>query len=72
MDIHPARENEEDYPSVTSDIILKDIINGEHINIDEAYKFKDTKNSVIIFMSPNDISSLKDSVINVLKEEDGD
>lgn len=69
MDIHPARENQEDYPDVTSDLIINNLEHGEHINIDESDKLIKHKDSVILFMSPNDISSLENDVIEKIKED---
>ncbi len=62
MDIHPAREVQEDYPNITSDIIINELDNGEHINIDEADKLVKEKDAVFVFMSPNDISELENSL----------
>lgn len=59
LDIHPAREKQEDYPNVTSDIIIDKLEHGEHINIDEADKLLKWEDAVILFMSPNDISRLE-------------
>lgn len=69
MDIHPAREKAEDYPTVTSDLILNKLTNGEHISLDEAYKLENIKNTVVLFMSPNDISSLENNVIELLENK---
>lgn len=69
LDIHPAREKQEDYPDITSDLIINNLEHGEHINIDESDKLIKHKDSVILFMSPNDISSLENDVINKLKED---
>ena len=65
LDIHPAREKQEDYPDITSDLIIKELKKGYHINMDEAEKLVKYKNEVIIFMSPNDLSKLE----NDLKEK---
>lgn len=59
MDIHPARESQEDFEGVTSELIIKDLKNGHKINIDEASKLEEYKGSVFVFMSPNDISALE-------------
>lgn len=67
MDIHPAREKQEDYPDVTADVIINKLENGEHIAIDEAHKLEDIENTVVLFMSPNDISKLENEVINLLE-----
>ena len=66
MDIHPAREKQEDYPNITSDIIIDNLENGYHINIDEANKLYEDKDAVYIFMSPNDISKLEQDLIEKL------
>ena len=68
LDIHPAREKQEDYPNVTSDIIIKELNNGHHINVDEANKLYEEKDAVYVFMSPNDISKLENDLIELLKE----
>lgn len=67
MDIHPARELQEDYPDITSDIIIKNLKNGYKIDIDEAYKLKNNKNTVFAFMSPNDILKLENDLIEMLR-----
>lgn len=68
LDIHPARERQEDYPNVTSEIIIKNLNNGEHINIDESSKLYKEKDAVYIFMSPNDISELENGLKEALKK----
>lgn len=60
LDIHPSREKQEDYLGVTSDLIVKNLNNGFHINIDDKGLFKDLEDTVVLFMSPNDISTLED------------
>lgn len=69
LDIHPAREKQEDYPEVTSDIILNKLNQGEHISIDESDKLLKWEDAVILFMSPNDLSKLENDYINKLKEK---
>ena len=68
LDIHPAREKSEDYPNITSDMIISKLNNGHHISIDEASKLKNYSNTVFAFMSPNDISKLESDLINELKK----
>ena len=65
MDIHPAREKQEDYPDITKDIILKHLQNGYPLKIDEANKLEKYNNAVFLFMSPNDISKLEDDLKEV-------
>ena len=67
LDIHPAREKQEDYPDITSDIIINKLSNGEHINLDEYSKLLKHKGSVYAFMSPNDISKLEIDLEKELK-----
>ncbi len=68
MEIHGSREKAEDF-DVTSGDLIKKVKNSESINIDEAEKLVKHKNSVILFMSPNDISKLENEYINLLNEE---
>ena len=70
MDIYSKFEKQEDYPDITSDIILKELSNGEYITLDGAHKLKDIKNSVILFMSPNDLSDFEKEVIEVLENRE--
>lgn len=68
MDIHPAREKQEDYPNVTSNIIIDKLDNGYHINIDEADKLYEDKDAVYVFMSPNDISKLENDLLEKINK----
>ena len=65
MDIHPAREKQDDYPDITKDIIINKLNNGHKININEANKLAIYDNAVFIFMSPNDISKLEEDLIKI-------
>lgn len=65
MDIHPARERQEDYPDITKDIIIKNLPNGHSIKITDASLLDEYDNAVFIFMSPNDISKLEDDLIKL-------
>lgn len=65
LDIHPARENQEDYPEITKDIIIDKMNNASSITIDDAKLLNKHKNSVFIFMSPNDISKLENELIKL-------
>lgn len=68
MDIHPAREKQEDYPEITSNLIIDNLSNGEHITMEDADRFEDIDNTVVVFMSPNDISPLENAVIELLEQ----
>lgn len=65
MDIHPAREKQEDYPDVTKDIIIDKLDNGYPLTIDDASILNKYDNAVFIFMSPNDISKLESDLIKL-------
>ncbi len=68
LDIHPAREKQEDYPDVTSNLIIDNLDHGEHLNMDEANKLINYHNAVLLFMSPNDISKLENDVIGCMEK----
>ncbi len=64
MDIHGSRESS---GNITSEDLIKEIPNAEHINIDEANKLLDHENAVILFLSPNDLSKLENDYIELYK-----
>lgn len=72
MDIHPSREKQEDYPDITSKIIIDKLINGEHLDINEANKLLQHKGSVILFMSPNDISTLENDLKKMIEDDENE
>lgn len=65
MNIHPAREKQEDYPEVTSNLILKEMNNGFLLANDDIKPFENLKNTVILVMSPNDLSKLENEIIDL-------
>ena len=65
MDIHPAREKQEDFPDVTKNIIIDKLDNGYPLQIDEAKVLDKYDNAVFIFMSPNDISKLESDLVKL-------
>lgn len=67
LDIHPARERQEDYPEVTSNLIINNLDNCYPININEAHKLANYNNTVFAFMSPNDLSKLEKELQTILK-----
>ncbi|MDD3452747.1 MAG: UDP-N-acetylmuramate--L-alanine ligase [Bacilli bacterium] len=67
LDIFPSREKQENYPDINSNIIIDKLNDGEHIDITEAQKLSQYKESVILFMSPNDVSKLENDLINLLQ-----
>lgn len=67
MDIHPAREKQEDFPDITSNIIINKTQNSYHIDINESEKLAKYNNTVFVFMSPNDIKKLENDLKNKLE-----
>ena len=65
LDIHPAREKQEDYPEITKDIIISKKDNIYPLTIDDAKTLNKHQDAVFIFMSPNDISKLEQDLINL-------
>ena len=65
MDIHPAREKQEDYPDITKNIIIDKLANGHPLTINDASELNKYDNAVFLFMSPNDISKLEDDLIKL-------
>ena len=65
MDIHPAREKQEDYPEITKDIIIKKMNNAYPLTMNDANILNENKDAVFIFMSPNDLSKLEQDLINL-------
>lgn len=61
------RERQEDYPGITSHIIVDNLKNGDMISIDTIDKLKDEKDSVICFMSCAYVDNLIDSFKNLIK-----
>ena len=67
MDIHPAREKQEDYPNITKNIIIDKMNNGYGIKMTDATILDKHQDAVFIFMSPNDLSKLENDLINLKK-----
>ncbi len=65
MDIHGSRETAGD---ISSEDLIKEIPNAEHIGINDYKKLMEIDNSVILFLSPNDISKLENDYIEHKKE----
>ena len=65
MDIHPAREKQEDFPNVTKNIIIDKMPNGHPLKITDAVLLDEYDDAVFIFMSPNDISKLENDLIKL-------
>ena len=69
MDIHGAREKQEDFEGITSDVIISKLDNGHHINLDEANTLAKYDDAVFAFMSPNDISKLEDDLKSLIEHK---
>lgn len=69
LDIYPSREQQEDFPGVTRGLILDLLKNGEELDKEDLSKLKEHSNSVIIFMSPNDMATIIDSFKLLLKKD---
>ena len=69
MDIYPSRENQQDYEDVKSNIIIDKMENGESINKNEINKLLVYRNSVILFMSPNDLKEMQKEYIELYNEK---
>ena len=67
-DIYCDREKKEDYPEITSDLILNGLNSGEHINEDEVSKLLVHNNAVIVFMSCKNIYIMKDEYEKLLNK----
>lgn len=69
LDIYKSREKQSDYPNINSDIIIKNLKKGEHINKQEYKKLLKHHDSVLLFMSPNDLSELEENYKKAYKEK---
>ena len=70
MDIHPSREKQKDYKNITSNLIIKNLNNGEYLKKEEIKKLLKHKNSVLLFMSPNDLTNLEIKYIEEYKDNE--
>lgn len=61
------RERQEDYPGITSHIIVDNLKDGDMISIDTIDKLKDEKDSVVCFMSCAYVDNLIDNFKNLIK-----
>jgi len=68
-DITCDRELPEEFPGVTSDLIINELENGEHIGDDTIDKLLKHNNAVLLFMSCKDIYTMKGNFEELLKGE---
>ena len=69
LPIHPAREKQEDYKDVTSNLIIDNLSTAHTITINDAKILSQYNNTVFAFMSPNDISKLEQELKTLLEEK---
>lgn len=67
LEIHPAREKQEDFEGITSKLIIDKLEHGEAITMDDSALLAQYKDCVILFMSPNDLSTLENATIEKIK-----
>lgn len=67
LEIHPAREKQEDFEGITSKLIIDQLDHGEAITMNDSSTLAQYKGSVILFMSPNDLSTLENETIEKIK-----
>lgn len=71
-DIFCDREKPEEWPGVTSELIINGLDNGEHISLETVNKLLPYNNSVLIFMSCKDIYVLQEAYEKLWNEQKGD
>lgn len=67
LEVHPAREKQEDFEGVTSKLIVDELIHGEEITMNDSDILAQHKGSVLLFMSPNDIMTLEQETMEKIK-----
>ena len=61
------RERQEDYPGITSHIIVDNLKNGDMVSLETIDKLKDETSSVVCFLSCAYVDNLIDSFKNIIK-----
>ena len=69
MDIYKSRESQENYPDVTSNLIIKKQKKGEYLKKENITKLLRHNNSVLLFMSPNDLKTIEKQYIKEYKNK---
>ena len=67
MNIYPSREKQKDYEGITSDLIIDELKKSEHLKKEEINKLLKHHNSVLLFMSPNDLTKFENTYIEKYK-----
>ncbi len=68
-DILADREKAEDWPGISSELIINLLNNGDHISFDSVDKLLSHRNAVLLFMSCKDIYKLQTRYEQLLKEK---
>jgi UDP-N-acetylmuramate--alanine ligase len=66
LDIYPSREKAIDWPDVDSSLVINLLKNGESISADTIFKLLHHHDSVVIFMSPNDLHDMIQNYTSLL------
>lgn len=69
MDIYCDRENQDDYPNVSSDQIISKIPKAEKVSIETIHKLLNYKNAVMCFMSCGNIYLILEKYEELLKKQ---
>lgn len=69
LDIFGSREKQENFEGVTANLIIDNLDISEHIRRDDYDKLLKHRNSVVIFMSPKEISDLQKGYEKLLLEK---
>ena len=69
MDIKNDRDNPDDYPGITSDLIIKELEHGKHIGMENVEELLKYDNAVVIFMSPKNIYHIREAYEKLVEEK---
>ena len=61
MDIYKSREKQENYPEINSDLIIRNLKTGKYLEKNNIKSLIKHNNSVLLFMSPNDLKTLENN-----------
>ncbi|MDD4795982.1 MAG: UDP-N-acetylmuramate--L-alanine ligase [Bacilli bacterium] len=67
LDVHPAREKQEDYQDITSKMLIDKIPNAESLNDNSINKLTIYKDEVFLFLGANDLRPLEEKLKQNLK-----
>ncbi|MFA6777590.1 MAG: Mur ligase family protein, partial [Bacilli bacterium] len=67
LDIHPAREKQEDYQGITSKILIDQIPNSEYLDEENICNLTLYKDQVFLFLGANDLRPLEQKLKKYLK-----